>query len=264
MNRVRMILLTTLWASSCAFGQLWSSVLNPARAIDWTVAGAGTIPTTRTQCGSTIGAYTGTAATINNAIAACGANQYVKLGAGTFTLSTGVTFAGKDNVTLRGSGPDSTFLVINGDVNCGLLWGGCMRDSTTADITSPPNQANWTAGYSQGTTSITLGANSIGSTKPAVGWLLYLDQLNDSTTDTGNVWVCVVSPTCTQAGGQSGTHGVGSIRAQFQIVTVTSISAGSCPCTGWHQPGPLYAELENGTDPTGDLDECRSWHRRWT
>ncbi len=55
-----------------------------------------------TQCDVAIGAYTGSAATINNAIAACPAGQFVSLGAGTFNLSSGIGFSGQSNVILRG------------------------------------------------------------------------------------------------------------------------------------------------------------------
>lgn len=75
-----------------AEAELWTGVLDSSRAIDWSQAGAWTIPVRATQCGSTIAAYTGTAATINSAIASCTAGQHVKLGSGTFTLSDGIVF----------------------------------------------------------------------------------------------------------------------------------------------------------------------------
>ena len=103
--------------------QLWSGVLAPTRAIDWTTAGvAGGVPANYTQCGSTIAAYTGAAATINNALAVCGPNTYVLLGAGTFTLSTGIRWS-VNNVALRGSGPTQTMLVFQGGAHdgCELL-----------------------------------------------------------------------------------------------------------------------------------------------
>ena len=68
--------------------QPWSGIIDPRRATDWSTAGA-RIPTRTTVC-STIAPFTGTAATINNAIAACPSGQVVQLQAGTFTLSTGL------------------------------------------------------------------------------------------------------------------------------------------------------------------------------
>src|SRR6266571_647599 len=82
----------------------WSGIIDPSRAIDWSGAGVpGGIPTNRTQCGATVG-QTNEASVIQNALNACGPNQYVKLGAGTFTLSGGVNVT-VNNTTLRGSGP---------------------------------------------------------------------------------------------------------------------------------------------------------------
>jgi len=63
-------------------------------------------------------------------IGACN-NGVVFLNAGTFTLSSGIDFAGKSSVTLRGAGPDQTTLVFTGNVNC---WGQgasiCVRNGT--------------------------------------------------------------------------------------------------------------------------------------
>jgi len=102
----------------CLYAQAWSGVLNSSRAIDWSNAGViGGIPSVSwTQCGSTIAAYTGSASTINNAIAACGQNHYVQLGAGTFNLSDGISFwttgnIPPTNVALRGMGADQTHLI---------------------------------------------------------------------------------------------------------------------------------------------------------
>jgi hypothetical protein len=96
--------------------------------------------------------------------------------------------------------------------------------------------ANWTAGYSAGTTSITLGANTTGSTKPLVGTLLTLDQLDDPDTDNGALWVCQKANVCSQRGGVGqGRPG----RGQTQVVRVTAISPGACPCAVTIAPG-LY------------------------
>src|SRR6266704_3396365 len=87
----------------------WTGIIDPSRAIDWSQAGVpGGIPTNRTQCGATVG-QTNDASVIQNALNGCGPNQYVKLGAGTFTFSTGINVT-KNNTTLRGSGPDQTIL----------------------------------------------------------------------------------------------------------------------------------------------------------
>src|ERR1022692_4266501 len=99
-----------LWVSAYAYSQAWSGIIDASRAVNWANAGVpGGIPSSNwTQCGSTIAAYTGTAATINTAIAACGVHQYVLLGTGTFNLSSGIDFASKSNVVVRGNGANST------------------------------------------------------------------------------------------------------------------------------------------------------------
>lgn len=223
----------------------WSGILDPSRGVDWSYAGAGPIPA-RTDICKTLNptsSLTGAALTgteISDAIAACPAGQTVKLNPGTYNLSNGINFTtSTPNVTLRGSGPDQTFLVMSGATNCGYIGSICVLSSTD-DQDAPPNVTDWTAGYAKGTTTITIGANRTGTVKPDVGWILFLDQELD-TTETGDVYVCMLTPACTQAGngGSLSTHGVGSLRAQFQPVTITSISAGSCPCTVEISP-PIY------------------------
>src|SRR6185503_18610015 len=91
-----------------------------SRRIDWSQAGvSGGIPNRSTICATlNPGA---TAAQINSAIAACPAGQVVKLNAGTYSLSSGIDFNARSNVTVRGDGPDRTFLVFTGGVSCGGL-----------------------------------------------------------------------------------------------------------------------------------------------
>src|SRR2546428_9682957 len=98
------LVVAAAFATAPAQAQPWSGIIDPSRAIDWSTAGVpGGIPTNRTQCGSTI-PPTNNASVIQNALNACGANQYVKLGPGTFNLTTGVNVM-NNNTTLRGSAP---------------------------------------------------------------------------------------------------------------------------------------------------------------
>jgi hypothetical protein len=230
-------------------GQPWSGILVPSRAIDWSKAGVqGGIPTNYTQCGSTIAAYSGTAATINSALAACGANHYVLLGAGTFNLSTGIKWS-VNNVVLRGSSPAQTKLVFTGHDSCGGLSGSiCMIGTTTNYTGGPSNVANWTAGYSAGTTSITLSANTQGSVAPYVGATLILDQLDTGTTrsaDNGNIFICSTgNGQCTQSSGGNGRSG----RAQEQLVTITSVS-GNGPYTVGITAGLNLPNWNSGQTP---------------
>ena len=236
--RVRWLIpLVVFGLSISSQAQLWSGVLAPARGIDWTHAGVtgGISSASWTQCGSTIAPYGSSAnpqsaSPINTALAACGPNTYVQLGAGSFYLSTGIVITQKSHIVLRGSGPTQTEVYFYGHDSCGGLQGAiCVKASDTEYSGAPSNVANWTTGYAQGSTSITLGSNVSGSIQPYVGATLILDQLNDGTTraaDTGNIFVCSSAPACTQSNGGNGRSG----RNQQQIVKITSVS-GSGPYT---------------------------------
>lgn len=101
------------------------AVANPIsdnRLIDWSsVAGVeGDITHRSTRSGSVIAAYTGTAGTINTALAGASSGTYVELGAGTFNLSTTIELA--SNVTLRGQGM-STILNFTDTGGSGFFFG---------------------------------------------------------------------------------------------------------------------------------------------
>jgi hypothetical protein len=242
MRTSALVLLSSIMWTLPAQAQPWSGILSPSRAIDWSHAGvSGGIPTNRTQCGSTISAYSGAASVINSAISACGANQYVKLGAGTFNLSTGITFSGKNNVTLRGSGPDATFLIFTGDNTClGQYATICIAPTGLSYYGPGPatNSANWTAGYSQGTTVITLSS----TTGLSVGMFIVLDQLNDTSNPGTDLYVCSTGGVCTVEGGTA--YGRPS-RSQRQWVQVTNIAGNSVTIT----PGLYMPNWNSGKSP---------------
>src|SRR4029077_11363676 len=166
------------------------TVINATRRTDWTLAGMpGGIPNRQTVCATLTPGETTTQ--INSAIAACN-NGVVFLNPGTYNLSGGIVFNNKNNVTLRGSGPDQTFLKFSAGNSCGGLGGDlCMinGDPDCAGCGSASNVSNWTAGYAQGATVITLGALTKGATPPAIGQMIFLDQNDDSNSDTGQIWV---------------------------------------------------------------------------
>ena len=89
--------------------QAQQTIVASSRSIDWRGAGVpGGIPSRTTVCATfSPGA---SAEQITDAIASCPGGQVVKLNAGTYNLSTGIRFNGRSNVTLRGAGPDRTFL----------------------------------------------------------------------------------------------------------------------------------------------------------
>ncbi len=104
-----------------AQAQPWAELLSPPRTTDWSSPGvAGGIPKRTTLCATlNPGA---SVSQINSAIAACPSGQVVFLSAGTYTLSSGITFDGKSNVTLRGAGADQTFLKFSdGSTSCAGL-----------------------------------------------------------------------------------------------------------------------------------------------
>lgn len=215
--------------------------IDASRKIDWTSAGIpGGIPDRTTIC-DTLSAGA-TAAQINSAIAGCASGQVVFLNAGTYTLSSGITFSGTSNVTLRGAGADQTFLVINGTTGCiqSAAMGICGSSSVFPQDASP---VSWTAGYSKGTTQITL--SSVAGL--SVDEMLVLDQCNDGLSDadctTGTeadtwpeVWVCGVIDDCSVEGVISGDSRI-DVRLQQQIVKVTAIDGNDVTFTpGLYMP----------------------------
>jgi hypothetical protein len=204
--------------------QNWKGILSPERAADWSKAGIpGGIPNRTTIFKALAPGIT--AEKINEAIASCPSGQVVLLGPGTYELATGIDFANHSNVTLRGAGADQTFLVFTGSVE---------RRGQSADICvenldsnlpheerkhpgGPTNTADWTAGYSQGATEITLS----NTTHLVAGQsVICLDQLDDSDTDTGAIWVSQ-KHYVSAIEGPSGTGRKG--RAQMQMSLVTDI-----------------------------------------
>src|SRR5215831_7911052 len=187
----RAILLSTIGALAlvCAPVQAQQNIVASNRSIDWSHAGvSGGIPNRTTIC-ATLSAGA-SLAQINSAIASCPSGQVVKLNAGTYNLAGGIVFSGKDNVTLRGAGADQTFLVFSNSSGChGYSADICVDSSDTNWPGGPSNSASWTAGYTKGTTTITLSS----VTNLKVGSPLILDQ-NDDAGDTGSKYVCQAPP----------------------------------------------------------------------
>lgn len=231
-------------------GQQWSGILATSRATDWTQAGiSGGIPSgSWTQCGSTISAYGSSGSyaspsTIVNAVAACsGQSKYVLLGAGDFYLNSSIHLSGYNNVELRGSGPQATRLHFNGTATCAGGFGSCFVDFASSDTTYAGGVStayNWTSGYSQGATSITLAS----STNIQVGTMLVLDQCDTgysgvpcagSAVDNGNFFNCEdkyvpsSGPGCSENGPENTAR---PHRGQEEAVQVVSCSP-SCNNSG--------------------------------
>ena len=191
---------------ACAVAILFSATLVPAalipasRITNWqgNVGVEGGIPK-RTTIYKTLGPAS-TAAQINAAIASCPANQVVKLNAGTYNL-TGPISINRSTVTLRGAGPTQTILKFNG------VGGSAFIGTSGGGRLNPLLITNWTNGYAQGTTSISV-ANATGF---KVGDLVCLDQLND--------------PAYVGFGTEGATNsGQNFNRLQYQLTEITAIS----------------------------------------
>lgn len=236
------------------FAQAWSGVLHPSRAVDWSHVGASHINDNRTQCLTsqcgTVASGTVTAASINAALSSAPANSYVLIPAGTYTMSGGLTFSGKSNLTLRGAGSNSTFLVFTGSGTSDGCSGHdvCANSSDTSWWGAPSNTATWlgtngvSGTYTKGATSIILSSVS----NLSVGSPIILDQIDDQS-DNGGLYVgCEFkdgSAVCYAegpSGYQRGGGSLSSVRGQQQTVNVTSIS-GSGPYTVGITPG-IYAD----------------------
>lgn len=218
---------------------LWSGIIEPSRAVDWSNAGtSGGIPHRTTICATLNPGATG--AQINTAIASCPANQVVFLNAGTYSVSGGIIFNGKSNVTLRGAGPDRTIINFTSGNPCGGQGGNlCVINANpvfTGSFSVQPgrsNAASWTAGYAKGSTQITL--SNVSGLAP--GMVIHLDQAND-TADNGGYIVCDIATTCHQPL-ESGSLGrvIGGVTySQAQLVTITAISGNTVTITP-----PIYA-----------------------
>jgi len=98
--------------STLSFGQAWSGILAPGRAIDWSYTGIpGGVPSGSWPCSTTLGTVTTT--TINSALGSAPNNTAVCIPAGSYTLS-GSVYANRSNVVLRGAGPTQTTITLNG------------------------------------------------------------------------------------------------------------------------------------------------------
>jgi hypothetical protein len=224
----------------------WVGILDASRATDWTVAGT-TIPTDRTQHGSTLSSSS-SAATINAAIAAAAEGTYVLLGAGTFSLSAGLTM--KSGVTLRGSGADQTILNFTGNVSMSGLPVTMVANSGYIDLAAPANTGNWTAGLSKGSTQITLSnvANL------SAGDLLWLHQADDGSRVANDVTVGITSPAFayggTGGGGSSGRHQVEMQRVVSVAGSVVTVSPGIIGCN-WTTAKTAKAAWISGAPESG-------------
>ena len=189
--------------------------LPASRVTGWSSAGVmGGIPSRTTiyktiQASSYGSGSTDASSAINSALSSCPAGQVVLLSSGTFKIAGTINVP--SNVTLRGSGPQSTILSFTGK-GMGILIGGHMAPyGSTA--TSSSNAVAILSGYTKGSSSIVLSGSLSGL---AAGSLLWLSELNDSSV-----------PVTPYGGGGQCTwcdDGLGGTRNLGQVVRVTSVS----------------------------------------
>ena len=215
-----------------------TGILTAPRLIDWSTAGmSGAIPQRTTACANLNPGVT--AAQVNAAISACPGGQTVVLAAGSYSFDTAIIFNNKSSVTVRGAGPDKTFVSFTGGDPCGGLGGDVCFINGDPDFSgNPHNVADWSAGYAQGTTQVTLSNTS----NLQLGSQLILDQLDDALTDTGSIWICQTVNVCSQEGG-SGNGRPG--RGETQIVRVTGISGNTVTIS----PGVYMPNFRSSQQP---------------
>lgn len=256
------LLLTAFSISASA--QNWSSFLDSSRAVDWSNAGF-TIPNYTNNCSvqptltpNSTSAASANATAIQNALASCDAtHNVVNISTGTFYVA-GFHYGMQGKQVLRGAGAGSTKLISTSEDGCaGQGHGVCMLASDwtySADasvLTGGSRQCLWSAGYSKGTTTITL--SSCGGTPPA-GKTLVLDQAND-TSDTGGVYMCNSQTTrCTydpasDANGRifTDTAHQHSMQQVVLMKSVTSLGGGSYSVT--ISPGVYSTNIRSSQSP---------------
>ena len=203
----------------CIYAQPWSGILAPARAIDWSHAGAGTIPArSGTPCQTfSPGATT---AQVASALSSCAgtSNPVVYLNPGSYTFTNFTISA--SNVTLRGAGPDQTFIKFSGaTAGCNGFASSICVYSGDGNWWGGPNNGpvSWTAtSYAQGQTTITLSSHS----NLKVGSQMILWHADDPV-GTAGYYAC-------DTGGSSGCSWQGASNSQYhghvesQNVTVTA------------------------------------------
>jgi hypothetical protein len=258
-------------ASFPCFGQAWSNFLDPSRAIDWRSGVGFTIPAYTAPCPTQPSLLAGSgnaaanATAIQNALASCTSTQnVVNLPSGTYYV-TNFNFGSQGKEVLRGAGPNSTYIYITASSStlCNGSGGSVCMTSSPAYYNGSPavlpggsNACSWGAGYSQGTTSITL--SSCG-TAPPLNEFIILDQANDSS-DTSGVFLCDTttgtsgSYVCTYkgfgAGNADGRVISGHTHSEQQAVTVTGVTPlGGGSYTVTISPGLAFTNIRSAQSP---------------
>src|SRR2546428_1450403 len=236
---------------------LWTGIIDPQRATDWSTVGASsnsdstTLPSASwANCvtaacnliwnGGAAGAPI-TQANVDAAISGAPNDSVVRLPPGTYTGLTGFTFA-RNRVALRGQGASSTKLVFTSGAagQCGWQQSGAMKICAgTSNIGCAPgcggtgadNTATWSGGLAQNSTTITISSNAnlVARSGSVPGTLLFLDQINDASDGfpaTGDLFFCESTNNGCSWEGNPNAHRGG--RTQVELHEVVSFS-GTAP-----------------------------------
>ena len=225
----------TLSALSAA--SLSAGIIDPSRSIDWSQSGIpGGIPNRLIVCASLAAGASQSA--IQSALDSCPTDQVVKLSAGTYNISGGLTIP--SHVVLRGAGPQQTILSAAGTDSGFIRFGQAITPSIS-------NSVSIAAGSSQNSQSLTL-SNTSGV---SVGSYLMITQLNDPS----YVSITTNNGTCNWCDGGIGWNGT---RVQGQIVKVTSINGATVAISPGlyidYSRSPLATSFSMGAEYAGVED----------
>src|ERR1700733_14265953 len=218
--------------SPLSYGQAWSGVLAPSRAIDWSHAGLPTptlpdleivpnpwTPPTRTLCTTLTPSGGDDAPQINAAVSGCAQGIFVLLNTGTFTISSllrlGGSYTSNHNyVTVRGNGPMNTKIHFSGG-SAGIAV-GASQNQTGITLASNP---------ARGAPSVTLSSTP----NVVAGQLAWLQQCDNGISgatcasgthvDNGGLYFCGYDNVCKSDSGFTTNPGF----LETQIVYVTSV-----------------------------------------
>jgi len=255
----------------------WFGILTPGRATDFTQAGfpGSTLPdaswpqcvTTACNAVTTAGAAV-TDTQINAALASAGGSStYVQLPAGTLSSIAGqITFPTSGYVVLRGAGASQTILPVPSGLNPGCAGAVlqsfiCVMTNAANNVQSRGTVFNWTAGYNQAATSITLsGTTGINTTASATPTIIALDLCDTglntgngcttgTNTDNGNLFICTSSwssPNGCAVHNEGGDNNVPN-RGQIEFHTASAVNSGTGVVT--LNSGLLMPNITSGRTP---------------
>ena len=185
-------------------------ILPSDRLASWqgNVGVSGGIPNSSNMVVYTTVAAGASAATINSALSACPSNQVVQLSAGTYNLSADIIFANNGTV-LRGAGISNTTVVFSsGGIEA---FGAGFYQAVSSGNFNGGAAVNWTAGYDQGTSNLTVSSTA----GMSIGNAIVLDAQEGS----GNLYVNPVGYEGDNSAGRGGN------RAPMQISIITATNA---------------------------------------